>query len=242
VNPNASAATPGSSQPQPAARPPRDHAGRPPRRWPAEQVFLAVIFSVVGAGMCITSAVSYEHEYVLARANGQVRWVAALVPFTLDGMILVAGAALLWAAMYGVRGLGRLWQPGGVMLAGIAATIAANYYSDVRVDWLGPAVSASSGVAVVLMSAVAFWLLGEVRRVARGEQPQPALNCSCPPSPVSLAEALPLAKARLLELGEHYGEAALADRFCVSRHQVRQSLAQAVTAMVAEPSLNGSAS
>ena len=137
MNPTDSSPAPGSGQP-------RNRADRPRRRWPAEQVFLAVIFSVVGAGMCITSAVSYEHEYVLARANGQVRWVAALVPFTLDGMILVAGAALLWAAMYGVRGLRRLWQPGGVMLAGIAATIAANYYSDVRVAWLGPAVSASS--------------------------------------------------------------------------------------------------
>jgi len=237
MNLNGSVASAGSSQPSAAAQPPRNRADRAPRRWPAEQVFLAVIFSVVGAGMCITSAVSYEHEYVLARANGQVRWVAALVPFTLDGMIFVAGAALLWAAMYGVRGLRRLWQPGGVMLAGIAATIAANYYSDVRVAWLGPAVSASSGVAVVLMSAVAFWLLGEVRRVARGEDPQPALNCSCPPPPASLAEALPLARVRLRDEGEQYGEEALADRFGVTRHKVRQALAEPV----AEPSLNGSA-
>jgi hypothetical protein len=200
-------------------------------------VFLAAIFAVVGAGMLIASAVSYEHEYVLARANGQVRWVSALVPFTLDGMIFVAGAALLWAAMNGVRGLRRLWQPGGVMLAGIAATIAANYYSDAHAAWLGPAVSASAGVAVVLMSAVAFWLLGEVRKVARGDEPQPGVNCSCPPPPLTVAEALARARSHLRETGGQYGEQALADRFGVTRHQVRQAL----TVPVAEPSLNGSA-
>lgn len=211
-------------------------SNRPWRDWPAERAFLAVIFAVVGVGMIITSAVSYEHEYVLARANGQVRWVSALVPFTLDGMIFVAGAALLWAAMYGVRGFSRLWQPGGVMLAGIAATIAANYYSDVREEWLGPAVSASSGVAVVLMSAVAFWLLGEVRKQVRGDDPQPAADCSCPPPPLSVAEALPLARARLKDAGEQYGEQALADRFGVTRHVVRQLL----TPRTPEPSMNGS--
>lgn len=207
------------------------------RDWPAERVFLAAIFAVVGAGMMITSAVSYEHEYVLARANGQVRWVAALVPFTLDGMIFVAGAAMLWAAMNGVRGLRRLWQPGGVMLAGIAATIAANYYSDVRAAWLGPLVSASSGVAVVLMSAVAFWLLGEVRRLARGDDPRLASVHSCPPPPLTAAEALPRARAHLRDIGEKYGEEALAERFAVTRHVVRTAL----TPTPPEPSLNGSA-
>lgn len=220
----------------------RDRPGRPRQRPSAEHVFLSAIFFVVGAGMIITSAVSYEHEYVLARDNGQVQWVAALVPFTLDGMIFVAGAALLWAAMNGVKGWSRLWQPGGVMLAGIAATIAANYYSDVRAQWLGPAVSASSGVAVVLMSAVAFWLLGELRKVAKGEQPQPAVNCSCPPPPVTLAEALPLAKARLQDEGQRYGEEALADRFGVTRHLVRQAMAETGAGQLPGPSMNGASS
>lgn len=206
------------------------------RDWSAERVFLVIIFAVVGAGMMITSAVSYEHEYVLARANGQVRWVAALVPFTLDGMIFVAGAALLWAAMYGVRGWLRLKVPGGVMLAGIAATIAANYYSDVRTAWLGPMVSASSGVAVVLMSAVAFWLLGELRRVSRGDDPVAVPGHACPAPPLTVTEALPLARAALKDAGEKYGEDALAERFAVSRHVVRQAL----TPRTPESSLNGS--
>lgn len=218
--------------------PPSPTASRGDRdRWTAERVFLTAIFAVVGGGVLITSAVSYQHEYVLARANGQIRWVAGLVPFTLDGMIFVAGAALLWAAMSGVRGWRRLWQPVGVMLAGIAATIAANYYSDVRAAWLGPLVSASSGVAVVLMSAVAFWLLGEVRKVSQGDDPQPAADCSCPPPPLTVAEALPLARARLKDGGEQYGEQALADRFGVTRHVVRLAL----TPRTPTASVNGSA-
>lgn len=207
------------------------------RDWSAERVFLAAIFAVVGAGMIIASAVSYQHEYTLARANGQVRWVAALVPFTLDGMIFVAGAAMLWAAMHGVRGFRRLLVPGGVMAVGIAVTVAANYYSDVLTHWLGPAVSASAGVAVVLMSAVAFWLLGEVRKVARGDDPQLASAHSCPPPPLTAAEALPRARAHLRDIGEKYGEEALAERFAVTRHVVRTAL----TPTPPEPSLNGSA-
>jgi hypothetical protein len=221
----------------PIDSPSRTASGRSRRDWPVERMFLQAIFAVVGAGMIIASAVSYQHEYVLARANGQVRWVSALVPFTLDGMIFVAGAAMLWAAVNGVRGFSRLRVPGGVMLAGIAATIAANYYSDIREHWLGPAVSASSGVAVVLMSAVAFWLLGEVRKSARGEAGQPGAACQCPPPPLTVAEALPLARARLKDAGEQYGEQALADRFSVTRHVVRQAL----TPRTPDPSLNGSA-
>lgn len=212
-----------------------NRADRPRREWSAEQVSQAVIFAVVGLGALITSAISYEHEYVLARHNGQVRWVSSLLPFSVDGMILVSGVALMWAAMHAVRGWDRLWQPRCVLAVGIAATIAANFFSDLRLRWLGPAVSASSGVALVLMSAVAFWLLAEQRKVARGETSQRDVNCSCPAPATSLDEALPLARARLQELGQPCGEELLADRFGVSRHRVRAILKP----QPSEPSLNG---
>ena len=193
-----------------------------------EQRLLATVLAIVGLGMVIASAISYQHEYILARHNGQVRWVALLLPFSVDGVIFVAGIALSWAAIRGVRGWRRLWQPRGVLAVGIAATIAANLFSDLRLRWLGPAVSASSGVALVLMSAVAFWLLAEQRKLARGETSQPAVNCSCPPPlppSVTLAEALPLAREELRARGEQYGEEVLAERFAVTRHKVRLTLA-----------------
>ena len=200
----------------------------------------AVTLAIVGAGAVITSAISYQHEYALARNNGQIRWVSLLVPFSLDGMILVAGVALLWAALNQVTGFRRLLQPRGVLVVGILTTIAANLFADYRVKWLGPAVSASSGVALVLMSAVAFWLVAEHRKKVRGGEPQQAVNCSCPPPPLTVAEALPLARARLRDAGELHGEQVLADRFGISRDRVRKLLSSQSPETPA-PSMNGSA-
>lgn len=201
----------------------------------------AVTLAIVGAGAVITSAISYQHEYALARNNGQIRWVSLLVPFSLDGMILVAGVALLWAALNRVTGWSQLWQPRGVLAVGIITTIAANLFSDYRVKWLGPAVSASSGVALVLMSAVAFWLVAEHRKKVRGETTQPAVNCSCPPPPLTVAEALPLARERLRDAGELHGEQVLADRFGISRDRVRKLLSQQ-SPEIRYADLNGSGS
>lgn len=183
------------------------------------------VLTVVVVGVVIASAVSYGHEDALARYNGQADWAAALVPFTVDGILLAAAIALLWASNNGVRGWQRLWRPRAELLVGILATIAANLFSDLHARWLGPAVAASAGLAVFLLSDVAFWLVGEQRRVDRGDTSQRASNCSCPPPPVTLAQALVLARAQLLEDGERHGEEALADRFSVSRHQVRTALA-----------------
>lgn len=216
MNPNG---TPSS----PASNPPRARINWDEVAAVAPQ---AVTLAVVAAGAVITSAISYQHEYALARNNGQIRWVSLLVPFSLDGMILVAGVALLWAALNRVTGWRQLWQPRGVLAVGIITTIAANLFSDYRVPYLGPAVSASSGVALVLMSAVAFWLVAEHRKKVRGEPVQPAAGCSCPPPPVTVAEALPLARARLRDAGELHGEQVLADRFGISRDRVRKLLSQ----------------
>ena len=94
------------------------------------------------------------------------------------------------------------------------------------------------GVSISLtVEGVAFWLLGEVRRQARGDDFQPGSDCSCPPPPLTVAEALPLARARLKDAGEQYGEQALADRFGVTRYKVRELLSPQSPV----PSLNGSA-
>jgi hypothetical protein len=186
---------------------------------------LVTVLGIAFAGAVITSAVSYEHEYHLAHGNGQAPWVSSVLPFTVDGMVFVAGVALLWVAANRVRGWKHLWQPRGVLAVGMLATIAANLYSDLHFWWLGPAVAASSGVSLVLMSAVAFWLLAEQRKVAAGDTGHQVLACSCPPPPVTLAEALPLARGRLQDEGELSGEEALAGRFGVTRHAVRAALA-----------------
>jgi hypothetical protein len=123
----------------------------------------AVTYLTVSVICLITAAVSYEHEYQLAYGNGQVWWVSAALPFTVDGMILAASVVLLWAGSHGIR---RPLRPVCVLLAGIAATIAANLAAGIGDGWLGATVSAWSGFALIATSDVAMWMAAAVRRLA----------------------------------------------------------------------------
>jgi hypothetical protein len=203
-------------------------------RWTWVPVVVTMI--TVAVITAITAAVSYEHEYQLAHRNGQAPWVSSLLPFTVDGMILGASVVIVWAASVGIR---RPWRPLAVLLAGIGATIGANLASGLGDGWLGAAVAAWSGLALILISDVAMWLTGTLRTLAAGEDPQPSAGCSCPPPPLSLAEVLPLARERLREHGEPAGEQVLADRFGVTRHQVRTALAPPVVLPDTGETLNG---
>ena len=210
-------------------------ANRADQKWHERLKTHAVPAAVVGIVAVIggiTAAISYDHEQLLARRNGQAAWVAYLVPFAVDGMVAAASIVLLWAAWQGIKGWGRLWRPRLWLAVGIGATIAANLFSDLRFWWLGPAVSASCGIALVIISDIAFWLLGEQRKASGADQPSTDAGHVCPPPPATVADALPLARAWLMEHGEQYGEQALAERFGVTRHEVRKVLSP--------PSLNGS--
>jgi hypothetical protein len=194
--------------------------------WLTVAVTLFAVIAVTG----ITAAVSYDHEYHLSYSNGQPAWVSGCNPFTVDGLILGASVVLFWAASRGIRGFGQLWRPGGVLVVGILATVAANLAAGLDETWLRPVVSAWPGVALILISDVFFWLMGKIRALANGEELQPETGCDCPAPPappVSLAEALPLARAELRRQNKPSGEQALADAFAVTRHQVRTILAQA---------------
>lgn len=194
-----------------------------------------VTFLTVFAITAITAAVSYEHEYELARHNGQVPWVSSVLPFTVDGMILGASVVLLWAGAQGIRHPAR---PLAVLLVGISATIAANLASGWSFGWLGAAVSAWSGFALIMMSDVGMWLTAKRRELAGGVQLQRDVNCSCPPPPTSLAEAVPAARAALKAAGLPHGEEVLADRFGTTRHQLRKVLVAPVDVAGTVPPLN----
>lgn len=186
----------------------------------------AILAVVITAGtLGIIMAISYAHEFGLAARNGQGPWEAKLIPFPVDGMLVVASVAIYWA---GQRGIRRPWQPMTVAAVGMLATIAANFVSDDRASYLGPAVAGSVGVAAVLVGWVAHWMIDTQRKLAAGEDPQPARNCSCPPPPTTLAEALPGARQRLRDDGKKFGEQELADRFATTRHEVRKVFTPAV--------------
>jgi Protein of unknown function (DUF2637) len=193
---------------------------RDPWAWIAPGLTYFAVFVIT----CITAAVSYEHEYELARRTGQVRWVSSVLPFTVDGMILAASVVILWAASQGIR---CPLRPLGVLAVGIAATIAANLAAGIGHGWLGAGVSAWSGFALILMSDVGMWLAAARRRLAGGPGLQTASDCRHPAPPVTLAEALTMARGELMARGEKHGEQQLAGRFGVSRYEVRKALAPA---------------
>jgi hypothetical protein len=71
----------------------------------------------------IAGTVPYLHMHLLVQLHGEPRWVAALTPPSVDGMIVAASTTLLAAARGGGRG-GFL--PWALLVAGSAASLAAN--------------------------------------------------------------------------------------------------------------------
>jgi hypothetical protein len=197
------------------------------RDWLAAHLATLLVVGITAGVEGIIMAISYAHEVELAARNGQVPWVADLIPFAVDGMLVVASIALYWA---GQHGLVRPLPPLATAAVGMVGTVGANFASDERAWWLGPAVAGSVGVAAVLVGWVASWMTAMQRKLVSGEPLQPVVACSCSPPPTTLAAALQLARAELKRLGEPSGEQALADRFGVSRHQVRTIMSPAVAA------------
>lgn len=71
----------------------------------------------------IAATVSYLHMHMLVELHGQPGWVAALTPFSVDGMIVAASTTLLADSRSGGRG-GFL--PWALLVVGSVASLAAN--------------------------------------------------------------------------------------------------------------------
>lgn len=71
----------------------------------------------------IAATVSYLPLHMLVEVHGQPGWVAALTPFSVDGMIVAASTTLLADSRAGERG-GML--PWALLAVGSAASLAAN--------------------------------------------------------------------------------------------------------------------
>ncbi len=146
------------------------------REWLAMHLAAALVVGITAVVGGIIMAISYAHEVELASRNGQVSWAADLIPFAVDGMLVVASIALWWAGQHGIR---RPVPPLVTGAVGIVATVGANFVSDERARWLGPAVSGSVGVAAVLVGWVASWMIETQRKLASGE-PLQAVSDQCP--------------------------------------------------------------
>jgi hypothetical protein len=71
----------------------------------------------------IAATVSYLHMHMLVELHGQPGWVAALTPFSVDGMIVAASTTLLADSRSGGRGGVLPWT---LLVAGSVASLAAN--------------------------------------------------------------------------------------------------------------------
>jgi hypothetical protein len=71
----------------------------------------------------IAGTVSYLHMHALVARHSQPGWVAALTPFSVDGMIVAASTTLVADSRTGRRG-GVL--PRALLVAGSTASLAAN--------------------------------------------------------------------------------------------------------------------
>jgi hypothetical protein len=72
----------------------------------------------------IAATVSYLHMHVLVELHGQPGWVAALTPFSVDGMIVAASTSLLADSRSGGRGGFIPWAL--LVVVGSVASLAAN--------------------------------------------------------------------------------------------------------------------
>ena len=190
-----------------------------------------VIFSGLAVILGDMAAVSFEHEYLLARGNEQTGWVSVGLAVSIDGLLVISSVAVLWGAAAGLRGFSQLWRPYLALAVGLAATIAANLFSGLQSIALQRAVSVWSGVAVALGAEVVMWFVAARRKLASGE----TAGRVHPPLPLTLAELLPLARAELRERGEKHGEQELADRFGTTRHRVRSELSVTGASAAAVP-------
>jgi Protein of unknown function (DUF2637) len=71
----------------------------------------------------IAAVVSYGHMHALALEHGQGAWASAMIPLSVDGMIVASSMSLLLDSRLGRRG-GVL--PWALLITGALASLAAN--------------------------------------------------------------------------------------------------------------------
>ncbi|WP_241841601.1 DUF2637 domain-containing protein [Pseudofrankia sp. BMG5.36] len=104
----------------------RPLTGRSPRvRWWREGetwIRLATVVAVLAVAG-IAAAVSYRHMRGVALDHGEDHIAAAIIPISVDGLIVAASMTLLADSRAGRR---RTWLPYGLLVLGSAASLAAN--------------------------------------------------------------------------------------------------------------------
>jgi hypothetical protein len=122
----------------------------------------------------IAAVVSYRHMHTLTLAHGESAWTAALIPLSVDGMIIASSMTLLADSRAGGAGGGLPWA---LLATGSTASLAANMavaeptaYGRVIAAWPSFALI---GAYELLMRQIRHAAAAASRRTASAVDPRP---------------------------------------------------------------------
>lgn len=130
-----------------------------------DKVIRAGLVVSLGVVTLIAIAVSYGHLWDLAKDNGETGVPAAVLPVTVDGLILATSLVIVNAARKRSRPPVLAWF---MLLAGIGATLAGNVAHGLEHGWSGSLVA---GWPAVVAAGCFHLVIGEIRR-GREAEPQ----------------------------------------------------------------------
>jgi len=125
----------------------------------------------------IAAVVSYRHMHALALEHGEVAWTAALIPVSVDGMIIASSMSLLLDSRSGTRSGTLPWV---LLLVGSTASLAANV-----------AVAEPTVYGRVIAAWPSLALIGAYELLMRQIRNRPPLEQATQPAAVSQEEAKP---------------------------------------------------
>jgi Protein of unknown function (DUF2637) len=191
----------------------RRKAGTVPE--PGGTAFIVVTLAVVALVAIIAFAASYQHQYELSIYYRQTHWVAGMMPFSVDLLIVAAGLVIWYAARHGYP---RPLRAYAALAAGVAATVIANLAADHHYawPWLGPGISVWPAIAFVGAYEMAIWLVRKRQETAATPKDGDTVS-----SPVAGdAETAAAASLRVtLAAGNPWSQNQLQEQFRLTRAQ-----------------------
>src|SRR5215472_12781077 len=146
----------------------------------------------------IAGTVSYLHMHMLVELHGQPGWVAALTPFSVDGMIVAASTTLLADSRSGGRGG---FIPWALLVVGSVASLAANV-----------AVAEPTAIGRVIAAWPSFALIGAYEMLMRQVRRTASVTGRSAPGASSRpVRQEPAADARSAVGGQRFGRGAGGD-------------------------------
>jgi Protein of unknown function (DUF2637) len=176
---------------------------------------------VVGIG-AVAGYVSYRHAYEVVTAHGESGATARLVPFTIDGLVFVAGMVARDAARRGhdIPTLARV-----AMVLGILATLAVNVLHGMTAGLIGAVIAAWPAVTLVLaMELVMMLIRGTAHQPAAVEAAEVALDAAPELVPESAAPTLAEEVAEQLTAARHHFADALAKGIVPAIRDIKNGL------------------